>query len=35
MRDAAVLAKEFGYSCITMGGSWGEDALTSWRSSPR
>src|SRR2546428_9869485 len=29
MRDAAVLAEELGYSCITMGESWGEDALTS------
>ncbi len=27
--DAAVLAEELGYSCITMGESWGEDALTS------
>ena len=29
IRDAAVLAEELGYSCITMGESWGEDALTS------
>ena len=29
MREAAVLAEELGYSCITMGESWGEDALTS------
>jgi len=29
MRDAAVLAEELGYSCISMGESWGEDALTS------
>src|SRR4029453_6357426 len=29
IRDAAVLAEELGYSCITMGGSGGEDALTS------
>src|SRR5947199_3894431 len=27
--DAAVLAEELGYSCVTMGESWGEDALTS------
>lgn len=29
IRDAAVLAEALGYSCITMGESWGEDALTS------
>ena len=29
MRDAAVLAEDLGYSCISMGESWGEDALTS------
>src|SRR5262245_20345042 len=29
IRDAAVLAEELGYSCITIGESWGEDALTS------
>src|SRR5262245_34834426 len=29
VRDAAVLAEELGYSCITMGESWGEDALSS------
>ena len=29
IRDAAVLAEELGYSCISMGESWGEDALTS------
>src|SRR5229473_360039 len=29
IRQAAVLAEELGYSCITMGESWGEDALTS------
>src|SRR3989442_5972279 len=29
MRDAAMLAEELGYSCITMGESWGEDARTS------
>src|SRR5499427_3678886 len=29
MREAAILAEELGYSCITMGESWGEDALTS------
>src|SRR5690349_8756460 len=29
MRDAAVLAEQLGYSCISMGESWGEDALTS------
>ena len=28
-RDSAVLAEELGYSCLTMGESWGEDALTS------
>lgn len=27
--DAAVLAEALGYSCISMGESWGEDALTS------
>ena len=29
IREAAVLAEELGYSCISMGESWGEDALTS------
>jgi F420-dependent oxidoreductase-like protein len=29
VREAAVLAEELGYSCLTMGESWGEDALTS------
>jgi len=29
VRDAAVLAEDLGYSVITMGESWGEDALTS------
>jgi F420-dependent oxidoreductase-like protein len=29
IREAAVLAEQLGYSCITMGESWGEDALTS------
>ena len=29
MREAAVLAEDLGYSCLTMGESWGEDALTS------
>ena len=29
IRQAAVLAEELGYSCVTMGESWGEDALTS------
>jgi F420-dependent oxidoreductase-like protein len=29
MRDSAVLAEELGYSCVTMGESWGEDAFTS------
>jgi F420-dependent oxidoreductase-like protein len=29
MRDSAVLAEELGYSCLTMGESWGEDAFTS------
>jgi F420-dependent oxidoreductase-like protein len=29
IREAAGLAESLGYSCITMGESWGEDALTS------
>jgi F420-dependent oxidoreductase-like protein len=29
IREAAVLAEELGYSCVSMGESWGEDALTS------
>jgi F420-dependent oxidoreductase-like protein len=29
IRAAAVLAEDLGYSCISMGESWGEDALTS------
>jgi F420-dependent oxidoreductase-like protein len=29
MREAVVLAEELGYSCVSMGESWGEDALTS------
>jgi F420-dependent oxidoreductase-like protein len=29
MREAAMLAEQLGYSCLTMGESWGEDALTS------
>src|SRR5262245_16734478 len=29
MREAAVRAEELGYSCLSMGESWGEDALTS------
>jgi F420-dependent oxidoreductase-like protein len=29
MREAAVLAEELGYSCLSMGESWGEDAPTS------
>src|SRR5262245_39527587 len=29
VREAAVLAVQLGYSCITLGESWGEDALTS------
>src|SRR5260370_38878364 len=29
IRQAALLAEELGYSCVTMGESWGEDALTS------
>src|SRR5437867_12846548 len=29
IRQAAVLAEELGYSCLSMGQSWGEDALTS------
>lgn len=29
IRDSAILAEELGYSCLTMGESWGEDAFTS------
>lgn len=29
IRDSARLAEELGYSCLSMGESWGEDALTS------
>jgi F420-dependent oxidoreductase-like protein len=29
MRDSAVLAEDLGYSCLTLGESWGEDAFTS------
>jgi len=29
IRDSAVLAEGLGYSCLSMGESWGEDALTS------
>jgi F420-dependent oxidoreductase-like protein len=29
VKDTAVLAEELGYSCITMGEAWGEDAFTS------
>ena len=29
IRDSAVLAEELGYSCLTMGESWGEDSFTS------
>lgn len=29
VRDSVVLAEELGYGCVTMGESWGEDALTS------
>jgi F420-dependent oxidoreductase-like protein len=29
VREAAALAEELGYSCLTMGESWGEDSLTS------
>jgi F420-dependent oxidoreductase-like protein len=29
IRDCAVLAEELGYSCLSMGESWGEDAFTS------
>ncbi len=29
VREAACLAEELGYSCLTMGESWGGDALTS------
>jgi len=29
IRESAVLAESLGYSCLTMGESWGEDALTS------
>jgi F420-dependent oxidoreductase-like protein len=28
IREGAVLAEELGYSCLSMGESWGEDALT-------
>jgi F420-dependent oxidoreductase-like protein len=29
IRESAVLAEELGYSCLTMGESWGEDSFTS------
>ena len=29
IRDSAVLSEDLGYSCLTMGESWGEDAFTS------
>ncbi len=29
IRESAVLAEDLGYSCLTMGESWGEDAFTS------
>ena len=29
IRESAVLAEHLGYSCLTMGESWGEDAFTS------
>ena len=29
IRESAILAEDLGYSCLTMGESWGEDALTS------
>ena len=29
IRESAVLAEEQGYSCLSMGESWGEDAFTS------
>jgi F420-dependent oxidoreductase-like protein len=29
MRESAILAEELGYSCLSMGESWGEDAFTS------
>lgn len=29
IRDSAVLAEQLGYSCLSMGESWGEDAFTS------
>ncbi len=29
IRESAVLAEQLGYSCLTMGESWGEDAFTS------
>src|SRR5213594_1880006 len=29
IRESAILAEELGYSCLSMGESWGEDALTS------
>ena len=29
IREMAIMSEDLGYSCITMGESWGEDALTS------
>jgi F420-dependent oxidoreductase-like protein len=29
VRESAILAEELGYSCLSMGESWGEDAFTS------
>lgn len=29
IRESAILAEELGYSCLTMGESWGEDAFSS------
>ena len=29
IRESAMLAEELGYSCLSMGESWGEDCLTS------
>ena len=29
IREMAIMSDDLGYSCITMGESWGEDALTS------
>ena len=28
-KELAIMAADLGYSCVTMGESWGEDAFTS------